>query len=61
MAYDAFGPDRMIWGSDWPRVTNREGYRNSLRYTWAQMEDWCPKADLAKIFGGNALSLWSFA
>ena len=61
MAYDAFGPDRMIWGSDWPRVTNREGYRNSLRYTRQQMEEWCPQADLAKIFGGTALSLWSFA
>ena len=61
MAYDAFGPDRMIWGSDWPRVTNREGYRNSLRYTWEQMESWCPRADLDRIFGGTARSLWEFS
>ena len=60
MAYDAFGPDRMIWGSDWPRVTNREGYRNSLRHTWRAMEDWCPTADLRKIFGETALTLWAF-
>ena len=60
MAYDAFGPARMIWGSDWPRCTNREGYRNSLRYTMAQMAGWCPPDDLRKIFGGNALALWRF-
>ena len=60
MAYDAFGPDRMIWGSDWPRVTNREGYRNSLRYTVEQMQSWCPSEDLQQIFGGTALRLWQF-
>ena len=30
MAYDAFGPRRMMWGSDYPPVSNREGYRNAL-------------------------------
>ncbi len=30
MAYDAFGPQRMMWGSDYPPVSNREGYRNAL-------------------------------
>ncbi len=25
MAYDTFGPERMIWGSDWPRVTKPGG------------------------------------
>ncbi len=60
MAYEAFGPDRVIWGSDWPRVTNREGYRNSLRHTLDQMESWCPTGDLNKIFAGNALRIWKF-
>ena len=31
MAYDAFGPHRMMWGSDYPPVSSREGYRNALR------------------------------
>ena len=31
MAYDAFGPRRMMWGSDYPPVSGREGYRNALR------------------------------
>ena len=30
MAYDAFGPRRMMWGSDYPPVSYREGYRNAL-------------------------------
>ncbi len=60
MAYNAFGPERMIWGSDWPRCANREGYRNSLRYTMRQMEEWCPPQDMRKIFGGTALNLWQF-
>ena len=31
MAYEAFGPRRMMWGSDYPPVSSREGYRNALR------------------------------
>ncbi len=31
LAYDAFGPQRMMWGSDFPPVAGREGYRNSLQ------------------------------
>ncbi len=30
MAYDAFGPRRMMWGSDYPPVSIREGYHNAL-------------------------------
>ena len=31
MTLEAFGPKRMMWGSDFPPVSSREGYRNSLR------------------------------
>jgi L-fuconolactonase len=30
MARDAFGPRRLMWGSDYPPVSQREGYRNAL-------------------------------
>ena len=30
MAYDAFGPQRLMWGSDYPPVSGREGYWNAL-------------------------------
>jgi L-fuconolactonase len=33
MAYDAFGANRIMWGSDFPPVAGREGYRNALRWT----------------------------
>jgi L-fuconolactonase len=59
MAYDAFGPQRMMWGSDYPRVALREGYRNALRFTMEQMT-FCSQADLEWIFGKTALSLWKF-
>ena len=29
-AFQAFGPRRMMWGSDYPPVSGREGYRNAL-------------------------------
>ena len=31
MAKDAFGVERMMWGSDFPPVAGREGYGNALR------------------------------
>ena len=30
MILEAFGPSRAMWGSDYPPVSNREGYRNAL-------------------------------
>ena len=42
MAYDAFGAHRMMWGSDFPTVSGREGYRNALRLT---MEQFAEKSD----------------
>jgi L-fuconolactonase len=60
MAYDAFGPERMMWGSDWPPVTQREGYRSALRGAMAYL-DWCGREELDWIFGGTALSVWCFS
>jgi L-fuconolactonase len=31
MILEAFGPKRTMWGSDYPPVGNREGYRNAMR------------------------------
>ncbi|WP_167064614.1 amidohydrolase family protein [Burkholderia sp. Ax-1719] len=31
-ALDAFGAEKLMWGSDWPIVSMREGYRNALRW-----------------------------
>ncbi len=59
MAFDAFGPRRMMWGSDWPLVVRDESYRNALRFTMEQMT-FCSRDDLDWIFGNTALTIWSF-
>ena len=53
MAYEAFGPERIMWGSDYPPVSGREGYANSLRLTQAHFAAKPPDA-LAQMFGGTA-------
>jgi L-fuconolactonase len=34
--YRAFGPRRMMWGSDFPPVSSREGYEHALKLTRAE-------------------------
>jgi L-fuconolactonase len=52
-AYAAFGPDRLMWGSDYPPVSGREGYGNSLRLPMAQFAHLDDQAK-AQVFGGTA-------
>ena len=59
LAYDAFGPQRMMWGSDYPPVSLREGYTNALRFPMEHMP-FCSQEDLEWIFGKTALSVWQF-
>jgi L-fuconolactonase len=54
---DAFGPQRMMWGSDYPPVDAREGYGNALRGTMAQFAE-RGEDDRAAIFGGTARALF---
>jgi L-fuconolactonase len=56
-ACEAFGADRVMWGSDYPPVSGREGYRNSLRMTIEQLSA-RSEADRAEIFGGTALRVF---
>jgi L-fuconolactonase len=59
MAIDAFGPERLMWGSDFPPVANREGYRNSLRFPMQHLQSRGQEAG-AWIFGETAATLWKF-
>ncbi len=56
-ACDAFGPTRVMWGSDYPPVSGREGYRLALRLTMEQLAT-RSEADRAAIFGGTALAVF---
>ena len=60
-AYAAFGPGRMMWGSDYPPVSGREGYTNALRLTMAELETipGFSAADREEIFGGTALRIFA--
>src|SRR5262245_61748384 len=58
--YDQFGPQRLMWGTDWPGVEEYCGYakalalyRDELAFFTAEDRRW--------ILGGTALKLWPFA
>jgi L-fuconolactonase len=59
LAYEAFGASRMMWGSDYPPVSMREGYGNALRFTMERLSD-KREDERALIFGGVAAKLFGF-
>jgi L-fuconolactonase len=56
-AYAAFGPERLMWGSDYPPVNNREGYANALRLTRERFAG-RPQTEQDQIFGDVALKVF---
>lgn len=59
LALEHFGPRRMMWGSDFPPVSFREGYHNALRFA-AQIVPLASHEDRAYLLGRTALSFWRF-
>jgi len=49
----AFGPERIMWGSDFPPVAAREGYANALAWPRAKLSHHS-QAAIEAIFGGTA-------
>ena len=60
MAYNAFGPSRMMWGSNYPPSSRNEGYGNTLHYTEEYLTTFCTEEAKEWIFGKTALSLFKF-
>ena len=58
--YQAFGARRMMWGSDFPPVSGREGYQNALRFPQAEfvVMPGVSDEDREWIFGRTALSVF---
>lgn len=54
---DSFGPDRFMWGSDFPPVAAREGYRNALVWSRDFIASRWPEA-VENVFGRNAMRIW---
>ena len=59
MTYEAFGPRRMMWGSDYPPVSNREGYRNALHGVM-EHPAFSGEEDREWVMGKTALGLFRF-
>ena len=57
--YNAFGPERLMWGTDWPGVEEYCGYAKSLALYRDEI-DFFTDEDRRWILGGTALKLWPF-
>ncbi len=57
MALERFGPKRMMWGSDYPPVSSREGYGNALRLPREHLSP-CGAEAVAELFGGTAMRIY---
>jgi predicted TIM-barrel fold metal-dependent hydrolase len=55
--YDAFGPERLIWGS---YGSNVQDFEQQLALI-DEMFDFVPEPERARIRGGNAMRLFNFA
>ena len=53
-----FGADRMMWGSDYPPVSSREGYANALHWT-RDIFSQCPSQVVDAVFGGTAARIFN--
>ncbi|MEO5958442.1 MAG: amidohydrolase family protein, partial [Opitutaceae bacterium] len=61
--YDAFGPDRLLWGTGFPAGTRAQAARPTLDQELALMRTEIPfftPANREKILGRNAAALWRF-
>src|SRR5262245_49477552 len=62
--YEAFGADRLLWGTGFPGTTRGQAGRPTLDQELALVREEIPffsAADREKILGGNAASLWGFS
>lgn len=57
LALEAFGPQRVMWGSDWPPVSSREGYDSSLQFPINYLSG-LSVDEQAWIFGKTAQKIW---
>src|SRR5262249_14967663 len=57
VAFDAFGPERLMVGSDWPVCTVAASYAWTMRLVLDYIHD-RPTAERDAILGGNAQRFW---
>ncbi|MBX3576333.1 MAG: amidohydrolase family protein [Rhizobiaceae bacterium] len=57
---DVFGPERLIWGSDWPVCLLAAGYHEWVAATDTLLSG-CTASERAAILGGNAAEVYGLA
>lgn len=57
--YDAFGPQRLMWGTDWPAIDEYCGYARALALYRDEIKFFNDE-DRKWILGETALGLWPF-
>jgi predicted TIM-barrel fold metal-dependent hydrolase len=57
---EVFGPDRLMYGSDWPVVTMKATYQQWMSALRTAVRDW-PQKDQRKLFHDNAVSVFGLA
>jgi predicted TIM-barrel fold metal-dependent hydrolase len=57
--YEKFGPQRLMWGTDWPGVERYCGYAKAVALYRDEM-DFFSALDRRWILGGTVLKLWPF-
>ena len=60
MALEAFGAPRIMWGSDYPPVSSREGYKHSLEFPLKYFSK-LSSDEQSWIFGKSAFKSWRFS
>ena len=57
--YQTFGPQRIMWGTDWPVCLSKARYDQALTVVRDEMKFIAP-ADLEWVLGKTVLKLWPF-
>ena len=60
MVYEAFGARRMMCGSNYPPVSQKEGYANALNYLREHLSGFCGAEESEWIMGKTAQSVFKF-
>lgn len=60
LLYDAFGPQRLMWGSDWPLITNHCTYSKALELVRDHL-DFLTEEDKQWLFSKTVSRVWPFA
>lgn len=57
--YEAFGAERLMWGTDFPHVMRSCGYQDALAMVQDQL-DWLSDEERRWLLGRTAREVWSF-